>query len=206
MTESAPIRVLLAEDQTMFRSAVISLLSLEDDLVVVGETGRGDEVEALVRELRPDVVLLDIEMPGADGLTVARRLSELDLGVKTIIVTTFGRPGYLRTALEAKVSGLVLKDKPIASLAQAIRRVVAGEQAIDAEVALAALREGSSPLTERERAVLAAARNRSTINELSKQLMLSAGTVRNYLSSAIQKLNAQNRAEAIDIADEKGWL
>jgi two-component system response regulator DesR len=200
------IRILLAEDQTMFRSAVISLLSLEDDLVVVGETGRGDEVEALVRSLRPDVVLLDIEMPGADGLTVARQLQKLEFPVRTIIVTTFGRPGYLRAALEAGVSGLVLKDKPIASLAEAIRKVVAGQQAIDSEVALAALREGSSPLTDREREVLAAARNRSTIQELSKQLMLSAGTVRNYLSSAIQKLNAQNRAEAIDIADEKGWL
>ena len=200
------IRILLAEDQTMFRSAVISLLSLEEDLVVVGETGRGDEVEALVRRLRPDVVLLDIEMPGADGLTVARQLQKLDFPVRTIIVTTFGRPGYLRAALEAGVSGLVLKDKPIASLAEAIRKVVAGQQAIDSEVALAALREGSSPLTDREREVLAAARNRGTIQELSKQLTLSAGTVRNYLSSAIQKLNAQNRAEAIDIADEKGWL
>jgi two-component system response regulator DesR len=200
------IRILLAEDQTMFRSAVISLLSLEEDLVVVGETGRGDEVEALVRKLRPDVVLLDIEMPGLDGLSVARRLQELEFPVRTIIVTTFGRPGYLRAALEAGVSGLVLKDKPIASLAEAIRKVVAGEQAIDSEVALAALREGSSPLTDREREVLAAARNRGTIQELSKQLTLSAGTVRNYLSSAIQKLNAQNRAEAIDIADAKGWL
>jgi two-component system response regulator DesR len=190
----------------MFRSAVISLLSLEEDLVVVGETGRGDEVEALVRKLRPDVVLLDIEMPGLDGLSVARRLQQLEFPVRTIIVTTFGRPGYLRAALEAGVSGLVLKDKPIASLAEAIRKVVAGEQAIDSEVALAALREGSSPLTDREREVLAAARNRGTIQELSKQLTLSAGTVRNYLSSAIQKLNAQNRAEAIDIADSKGWL
>lgn len=200
------IKILLAEDQTMFRSAVISLLSLEKDLVVVGETGRGDEVEGLVRELRPDVVLLDIEMPGADGLTVARQLQKLEFPVRTIIVTTFGRPGYLRAALEAGVSGLVLKDKPIASLAEAVRKVVAGEQAIDSEVALAALREGSSPLTDREREVLAAARNRGTIQDLAKQLTLSAGTVRNYLSSAIQKLNAQNRAEAIDIADEKGWL
>lgn len=203
---TAPIRLLLAEDQKMFRTAVISLLSLEDDMEVIGETGRGDEVEALVRRHEPDVVLLDIEMPGLDGLTVARRLKEGGYGVKIVVVTTFGRPGYLRSALEAEVDGLVLKDKSVEELAQVIRRVMAGEQAIDSEVALAVIREGRSPLTDREREVLRAARNRASVGDLAKQLMLSQGTIRNYLSSAMQKLEARNRAEAIDIAVEKGWL
>lgn len=201
-----PIRIVLAEDQLMLRTAIARLLALEDDLEVVGQTGRGDEVENLVSAMHPDVAVLDIEMPGMDGITVAARLHESHPDVRCMILTTFARPGYLLSALQAGVDGVLLKDASIGELPTAIRRVVRGEQVIDSSLALTALLEGSSPLTDREREVLAAARTYASINELAEQLMLSPGTVRNYLSRAMQKLHARNRSEAVEIATSKGWL
>ncbi|MFC4118893.1 response regulator transcription factor [Nonomuraea zeae] len=200
------IRVLLAEDQTMFRGAMAALLSLEPDIEVVGDVGRGDEVVGACQAFRPDVALLDIEMPGIDGLEAARRLQAEAPGTRVMILTTFGRTGYLHAALAAGATGFLLKDAPATELAQAIRKVVAGQRVVDPALAIAALSEGSSPLTPRETEVLAAAGGHGTIAEIAKGLHLSAGTVRNHLSAAIQKLGARTRAEAIEIARAKGWL
>jgi two-component system response regulator DesR len=200
------IRVLLAEDQAMVRGALTTLLGLEGDIEVVAEVARGDEIVAAARAARPDVALLDIELPGEDGLTAAEALRRELPEVRIVMVTTFGRPGYLRRAMAAGAGGYLLKDAPAAELARAIRRVVAGERVVDPALAAAALSEGESPLTPREAEVLAAARDGSSIAELAQRLFLSSGTVRNYLSSAMQKLGARSRAEAVRVADEKGWL
>lgn len=200
------IRVLLVEDQTMMREALASLLNLEEDIEVIDGVGRGDEVLSAVQRLEPDVVLLDIELPGVDGLTVAQTLAEQAPSARVMIVTTFGRPGYLRRALSANVSGFVLKETPARDLAVAIRRVHAGEQIVDPALAASALREGEDPLTPRERDVLRAAREHASIGELSEVLFLSEGTVRNYMSSIIHKLGVRNRAEAVAAAELKGWL
>jgi two-component system, NarL family, response regulator DesR len=200
------IRVLLAEDQAMIREALAALLSFEDDMEVVAQVGRGDEVAEAARQARPDVALLDIEMPGADGLTAAAALRQLDPGIKIVILTTFGRPGYLRRAMESGVSGFIVKDSPADKLAATIRKVLAGQRVIDPDLAAAALAEGSSPLTPREADVLAHSADGSTIAEIARTLYLSEGTVRNYLSSCIQKTGARNRAEAQRVAQERGWL
>ena len=200
------IRVLLAEDQAMVRGALAALLTLEGDIEIVAEVSRGDEVLIVARATRPDVALLDIEMPGSDGLTVAAALHTEMPGCRVLILTTFGRPGYLRQAMESGVVGFLLKDSPAAQLASGIRRIMAGERVVDPTLALSALSEGNSPLTERERAVLAAATRGTTIAEIAHTLSLSEGTVRNYLSVAIQKLGAHNRIEAAHIAEQKGWL
>jgi len=200
------VRVLLAEDQTMFRSALATLLALEPDIEVVAEVDRGDRIASAVRQWNPDVALMDIEMPGIDGLEAARRLRAENSPVKVVIVTTFGRPGYLHAAMEAGAAGFLLKDAPVSELAVAIRKVVAGERVVDPALAVAALSEGASPLTPRETEVLSAARRHGTVADLATQLHLSPGTVRNHLSAAIQKLGARTRAEAVDIADQKGWL
>ena len=201
-----PIRVLLAEDQAMIREALAALLSFEDDIEVVAQVGRGDEVTAAALASKPDVALLDIEMPGMDGLTAAAALSQASPGTKIVILTTFGRPGYLRRAMEAGASGFVVKDSPADRLARTIRQVLSGQRVIDPELAAAALSEGASPLTPRERDVLAASRDGATIAEIAAVLYLSEGTVRNYLSACIQKTGARNRAEARRIASERGWL
>ena len=203
---STPIRVLLAEDQSMVRGAMAALLSMEDDLLVVGQVSNGAEVVPEAIRLRPDVAVLDIEMPVLDGLSAAAALRTAVPGCRVLIVTTFGRPGYLRQAMDAGASGFVLKDAPATELASAIRRVAAGRRVVDPTLALDALAEGSNPLTEREREVLASTEEQATIAEIAAGLSLSEGTVRNHLSAAIQKLGARNRAEAARIARDKGWL
>ena len=200
------IRVLLAEDQAMVRGALAALLALEDDIEIVAEVGRGDEVATVALATKPDVALLDIEMPGSDGITAAAALHAKLPSCRVLILTTFGRPGYLRKAMESGVVGFLLKDAPSAQLATAIRRAMAGERIVDPTLAMAALSEGNNPLTERERNVLAAATGGASISEIASSLSLSEGTVRNYLSVAIQKLNAHNRVEAAHRAEQKGWL
>jgi two-component system, NarL family, response regulator DesR len=200
------IRILIAEDQAMVRGALASLLSLEDDLEVVAEVERGDRVLAAARAHSPDVALLDIEMPGLDGLAAARELAQELPETRSLILTTFGRPGYLRRALEEGASGFLLKDAQASELAAAIRKVAAGGQALDPALAAAAITEGTSPLTTREHDVLAAAARNGTAAEIAANLHLSEGTVRNYLSAAMRKLGARNRGEAVRIAEQKGWL
>ena len=200
------IRVLLAEDQAMVRGALAGLLSLEPDIEVVAQVARGDEVLLAAREKRPDVALLDIEMPGIDGLQAAAQLTAELPESKVLILTTFGRPGYLRRAMESGAVGFLLKDAPAEELARAIRRAVRGERVVDPGLAAAALSEGPSPLTARERDVLAAAREHATVADIAEALHLSPGTVRNYLSAAIGKVGARNRVEAIRAAEDKGWL
>jgi two-component system response regulator DesR len=200
------IRILLADDQHLVRGALAALLSLEDDLEVVGEVGRGDEVLQRVRDLRPDVVLLDVEMPGLDGLAAASVLATEAPETRVLIVTTFGRPGFLRRAMESGALGFVVKDAPAEQLADAVRRVSRGERVVDPALAAQTLAEGTSPLTGRERDVLTAARDGATVADIAAKLVLSEGTVRNYLSSAISKTGARNRVEALRIADERGWL
>jgi len=200
------IRVLIAEDQAMVRGALASLLRLEDDIDVVAEVDRGDDVLAAARRVRPDVALLDIEMPGLDGITAAGELARELPGVRSLILTTFGRPGYMRRAVAEGASGFLLKDAPASELAGAVRAVAAGRRAIDPALAAAAITEGESPLTPREHEVLAAAATHDTAADIAATLHLSEGTVRNYLSSAIRKLGARNRREAVDVAVDKGWL
>jgi two-component system response regulator DesR len=200
------IKVLIAEDQRLVRGALAALLGLEGDIDVVAEVGRGDEVVARALESRPDVALLDIEMPGLDGLAAAAQLRRALPGCRVLILTTFGRPGYLRRAMEAGASGFLLKDAPATELASAIRRAAAGGRVVDQALAVEALSEGSNPLTEREREVLAATVDAATIADIAAQLSLSEGTVRNHLSAAIQKVGARNRAEAARIALERGWI
>jgi two-component system response regulator DesR len=200
------VRVLLAEDQAMVRGALSALLSLEDDIEIVAEASRGDEVLPAALNTLPDVALLDIEMPGGDGLEAAAVLHERLPSCLVVILTTFGRSGYLRRAMESGAVGFLLKDAPASELAEAIRRAVKGERVVDPALAAAALSEGDNPLTEREREVLAASEGGATIEDIAARLYLSEGTVRNYLSTAIKKLGARNRVEAARLAERKGWL
>jgi two-component system response regulator DesR len=200
------IRVLLAEDQAMVRGALAALLRLESDIQVVAEVGRGDQVVEAALRTQPDVALLDIEMPGMDGLSAAGALGESLPACRIVILTTFGRSGYLRRAMESGAAGFLLKDAPAAELAAAIRRVMAGERVVDPELALSALSDGGNPLTPRERDVLRASLEGASIADMAARLFISEGTVRNHLSAAIQKLNAHNRVEAARLAEEKGWL
>ena len=200
------IRVLLAEDQAMVRGALAALLSLEEDIEIVAETSRGDEVISAALGVLPDVALLDIEMPGGDGLGAAAALREKLPSCRVIILTTFGRAGYLRRAMESGAVGFLLKDAPASELATAIRRIMNGERVVDPSLAMAALSEGESPLSVREREVLSASANGATIEDVAAKLYLSEGTVRNYLSTAIKKLGMRNRVEAARLAERKGWL
>jgi two-component system, NarL family, response regulator DesR len=200
------IRILLADDQALVRSALAALLELEEDFDVVAQVGRGDEVVAAARDLHPDVALLDIEMPGLDGLAAAAALTQEVPACRVIIVTTFGRPGYLRRAMESGALGFVVKDAPAEQLADAIRRVWRGLRVVDPGLAAATLAGGVSPLTGRERDVLVAARDGATVADIAGRLFLSEGTVRNYLSAAIAKTGVRNRVEAVRVADERGWL
>jgi len=200
------IRVLLAEDQAMVRGALAALLSREADIEVVAEVARGDEVVQAAQVAQPDVALLDIEMPGSSGLDAAAALRTALPSCRMVILTTFGRSGYLQRAMQSGAVGFLLKDAPAAELAMALRRVMAGERVVDAELALAALSEGANPLTNREREVLSASLFGAGLAEIAAQLVLSEGTVRNHLSTAMQKLGAQNRMEAARLAEQKGWL
>ena len=200
------VRLLLADDQALVRQALAALLDLEEDFEVVAEVGRGDEVVEAARRSRPDVALLDIEMPGLDGLAAAAALAQAAPEVRVIILTTFGRPGYLRRAMESGALGFVVKDAPAEQLADAVRRVAAGGRVVDPALAAATLAGGASPLTGRERDVLVAAREGATVADIAKALFLSEGTVRNYLSAAIAKTGVRNRIEAVRVADDRGWL
>jgi two-component system response regulator DesR len=203
---SVTVRVLLAEDQAMVRGALSALLSLEDDIEIVAEASRGDEILPAVLNTLPDVALLDIEMPGGDGLEAAAVLHERLPSCRVVILTTFGRPGYLRRAMESGAAGFLLKDAPASELAKVIHRVMKGERVVDPALAAAALSEGDNPLTGREREVLVASEGGATIEGIAARLYLSEGTVRNYLSAAIKKLGARNRVEAARLAERKGWL
>nr|WP_269327984.1 response regulator transcription factor [Kineosporia mesophila] len=197
---------MLADDQAMVRGALAALLGLEPDLEVVAEVGRGDEVVAAALESKAEVALVDVEMPGMDGLAATAELRRAVPGCRVLIVTTFGRPGYLRRAMEAGAAGFVVKDTPARQLADAVRRVHQGLRVVDPTLAAETLTAGASPLTARETEVLAAARGGGTVADLARKLSLSQGTVRNHLSSAIGKTGARTRAEAVRLAEDNGWL
>jgi two-component system, NarL family, response regulator DesR len=200
------IRILVAEDQAMIRGALIALLSGDAEMEVVAEAGTGEAAVAEALRTRPDIALLDLEMPGRDGFWAAGELRDKLPSCRVVILTVFGRPGYLRRAVDRGVAGFLLKDAAPGDLTQALRRVAAGETVIDPKLALAALAEGTSPLTPRERDVLALSVRGASVDEIARSLHLTNGTVRSYLSIAIQKLNAKNRIEAARTAEEKGWL
>lgn len=200
------IRLLLADDQALVRGALSALLGLEPDLEVVAEVGSGDAVLPAVLEHRPHVALLDVEMPGLDGISATAEVRAHAPDTRILIVTTFGRPGYLRRALQAGASGFVVKDTPAPQLADAVRRVHAGLRVVDPALATDSLLAGESPLTAREAEVLRAARDGSSVAVIARRLFLSEGTVRNHLSSAIGKTGSTNRAEAVLTADGNGWL
>jgi two-component system response regulator DesR len=200
------IRLLLADDQALVRGAMAALLDMEPDLSVVAEVGRGDEVVAAARAQDVDVALLDVQMPGLDGVAAARELRAAVPGCRVLIVTTFGRPGYLRQAMAAGASGFVVKDTPARQLADAVRRVHQGLRVVDPALAAQSLAYGDSPLTERESDVLRSASDGGTVADIARDLHLSEGTVRNHLSSAIGKTGARTRAEAVRLAVDNGWL
>ncbi|WP_406139055.1 response regulator transcription factor [Streptomyces sp. NBC_01089] len=200
------IRVLLADDQALVRGALASMLRLEADMEVVAEAGSGAEaLEAAVRT-GPDVALLDVQMPGPDGLAVAAELRRVLPACRVVICTTFGRPGYLARAMSAGAAGFVVKDSPPEQLVEAIRRVHAGLRVVDPALAAESLASGTSPLTDRESDVLRAASDGGTVSDISRSLHLSKGTVRNHLSSAMGKTQARTRAEAVRLAEGNGWL
>ncbi|MFF0482018.1 response regulator [Streptomyces sp. NPDC004435] len=200
------IRVLLAEDQGMMRGALALLLGMEADIEVVAQVGRGDEIVERALLARPDVALLDIELPGRSGLDAAADLRDEVPDCRVLILTTFGRPGYLRRAMEAGAAGFLVKDGPVEELAEAVRTVLRGETVIDPALAAAALGAGPNPLTAREREALSAAVDGATIADIASRLHLSESTVRNYLSSAIGKTGTRNRMEAARAARQQGWL
>jgi two-component system, NarL family, response regulator DesR len=200
------IRVLLAEDQLMFRTAVRRLLDLEDDIEVVAEVGRGDELVGAALALHPDIAVVDIEMPAKDGLTAASELRQALPSCRTLMLTMYGRPGFVQRAMEGGVSGFVLKDAPVEALAAAIRRCAAGENVVDPDLAARALKAGSCPLSSREREMLRACAEGLSTAELATRLWLSEGTVRNRVSDILGKLGARTRTEAVQIATDNGWL
>ncbi|MFI0234167.1 response regulator [Streptomyces sp. NPDC017086] len=200
------VRVLLAEDQGMMRGALALLLGMEEDIEVVAQLGTGDGIVDAVLAHRPDVALLDIELPGMSGLDAAAELRVRAPGCRVLILTTFGRPGYLRRAMEAGAAGFLVKDGPVEELAAAIRRVLAGQTVVDPVLAAAALSAGPNPLTARECEVLRASVDGATVADIALRLRLSESTIRNYLSSAIGKTGTRNRTEAVREARQQGWL
>ncbi|MCY1657863.1 MULTISPECIES: response regulator transcription factor [Dietzia] len=203
---AAPIRLVLADDQALVRGGLAALLALERDIDVVAEVGRGDELLAAVERLRPDVCVVDIEMPGGDGITTTRRIRDEHPGVRVLIVTTFGRPGYVSRALESGAGGFVVKDTPAGELADAVRRVNAGETVVDPVLARDSMVAGPDPLTPREKDVLRHALSGARVADIAAELVLSQGTVRNHLSSAIAKTHTSTRGEAAREAQARGWL
>ncbi|RJQ80459.1 DNA-binding response regulator [Pseudonocardiaceae bacterium YIM PH 21723] len=200
------IKVMLADDQALVRGALATMLGLESDMEVVAQVGTGDDVVPTATQVKPDVALLDVQMPGKDGLTAAAELRAALPGCRVIILTTFGRPGYLTRAMSAGAAGFVVKDSPPEQLVDAVRRVHAGLKVVDPALAAESLSSGSSPFTDREREVLLAAKDGGTVADVAKVLFLSEGTVRNHFSAAIGKTGARTRAEAVRIAEERGWL
>lgn len=203
---SDSIRLVIADDQALVRGALGALLDLEDDLEVVGLAADGEQALSLVEELAPDLCLMDIQMPGIDGVEATRALRTASLRTRVLIVTTFARPGYLRSALDAGASGFIVKDSPAEKLADAVRRVHAGMRVLDPTLAEESLFEGANPLSERERQVLRLAADGRSAGAIAAEVFLSAGTVRNHLSAAIGKTGAGNRAQAVRIAVDKGWI
>jgi len=201
-----PIRLVVVDDQAMLRGALSALLDLEADMQVVGGAGDGDEAVRVVAETAPDVCLMDIQMPGADGIEATRAVRGANPSTRVLIVTTFARPGYLRQALDAGASGFVVKDAPVEQLADAVRRVHVGLRVVDPVLAEASLFEGANPLSDRERQILRLAADGRSAAAIASEVYLSAGTVRNNLSSAIGKAGASNRAQAVRIAQDKGWI
>ncbi len=200
------IRVLLAEDQALLRGALCEILTRDPEIDVVAECARGDEVVSQAQATSPDVAVLDIEMPGIDGIEAAGQLNQINPGVKILMLTVFGRPGYLQRAVKSGALGFILKDAPPKELIAAIKRTAAGERVVDPELALVAMANGASPLTPREQEVLSLSRTVPTTAGLAERVHLSEGTVRNLLSTAIQKLDAAGRGDAARIAQENGWL
>lgn len=200
------IKLLIADGQALVRGALIALLELEDDLDIVAECGRGDEVLELARTSGADVALLDIEMPGMNGIEVAQALHDSDIDCRSLIVTTFGRAGYLRRAMDAGADGFIVKDTPASELASAVRTICEGGRVVDPALAAESIAGGRNPLTQREREVLLAAESGATTTRIAGKLFLSPGTVRNHISSAMTKLEAHTRSEAIAKAREAGWL
>jgi two-component system, NarL family, response regulator DesR len=200
------IRVLIAEDMHLIRGALVALLSLEDDVEVVAELDRGDLIVPTALETRPDVAVVDIDLPGLDGLTAAERLHQRLPECRTLVLTGLSQPGNLLRALKAHVRGFIVKDAPAETLADGVRRVARGERVIDPELVAAALETGSTPLTARETDVLRAASSGIPTEQIATQLSLSPATVRNYLSNAISKVGGRNRIDAIRIARNAGWL
>jgi two-component system, NarL family, response regulator DesR len=200
------IRVLVAEDAHLVRGALVALISLEPDIEVVADVERGDEVLAAVASTHPDVAILDIDLPGVDGLAAAEQLHATAPTCRTLVVTGLSQPGHLMRALQAHVRGFMLKDAPADKLADAIRRVAAGERVLDPDLVAAALETGTSPLTARETDVLLLSESGASTDEIAANLYLSPATVRNYISNAIAKLNARSRIDAIRIARQAGWL
>ena len=200
------IRLLIADDQALVRGALGALLELEPDLTVVGMAADGAEAVRLAEELRPDVCLMDIQMPGMDGVEATRRIRQASEGTRVLVVTTFARPGYLRSALDAGASGFIVKDTPAEELAEAVRRVRSGLRVLDPVLAADSLFDGANPLSDREREVLRLAADGRSAAAIASEVFLSAGTVRNHLSAAVGKTGAANRAQAVRIAQDKGWI
>lgn len=204
--DAGPIRIVIVDDQAMLRGALSALLDLEPDLQVVGTAGDGAEAVRVVAETAPDVCLMDIQMPGTDGIQATKAVRAAHPDTRVLIVTTFARPGYLRSALDAGAAGFVVKDAPAEQLADAVRRVHAGLRVVDPALAEASLFEGANPLSDRERQILRLAADGRSAAAIAAEVFLSAGTVRNNLSAAIGKVGAANRAQAVRIAQDKGWL
>ncbi|SMG36569.1 response regulator transcription factor [Paenibacillus aquistagni] len=200
------IRVVIAEDQQMLRGAFASLLKFEDDIEVLAEVADGEQAWEAIQQHKPDVCVVDIEMPHMSGLALAMQIRDAGLPCKIVIVTTFARPGYLQKAMNAHVNAYLLKDEPIDYLIESIRRVMSGERVISTDLAAVLFMNNENPLSEREAEMLRLTKEGMTTSEISKALFLTIGTVRNYLSSAIQKLDAESRQQAAAIAEEKGWL